>query len=67
MDKNYKIKTLELLKKGYGLKEISNVLKEKKYQTNSLSSVEKYINDLKKEHNSKTMFQLAYKMFNTKK
>ena len=34
---------------------------------NSLSSVEKYINDVKKEHNSKTMFQLAYKMFNTKK
>lgn len=67
MGKDYKIKTLELLKNGYGLNEISNVLKEKGYTTNSLSSVEKYILELKKEYKSKTMFELAYKMFNTKK
>ncbi|MDM1530919.1 hypothetical protein Q2490_17310 [Myroides odoratimimus] len=40
---NYKIKIIELLKKGYSLNEISKYLKEKNFETNSLSSVEKYV------------------------
>ena len=63
---NYKIKIIELLKKGYSLNEISKYLKEKNFETNSLSSVEKYVYQLKKDYKAKTMFQLAYKMFNNK-
>ena len=36
---NYKIKIIELLKKGYSLNEISKYLKEKNFETNSLSFV----------------------------
>lgn len=60
---DYKIKIIELLKKGYTLKEISVFLKSENYETNSLSSIEKHIQQLKKQYGAKTIFQLAYFIF----
>ena len=60
---DYKTKIIELLKKGYTLNEISVFLKTENYETNSLSSIEKYIQQLKKQYKAKTMFQLAYSIF----
>ncbi len=56
----YKNKIIELLKDGFTITEISEYLKENKFETSSLSSVEKYVYKLKK---AKTMFQLAHLMF----
>ncbi|CAM3249515.1 hypothetical protein [Empedobacter stercoris] len=61
--KDYKKKIIELLNKGYSLNEISEYLKENDFQTNSLSSVEKYVFQLKKQYKAKTMFQLAYLIY----
>lgn len=59
----YQEKIIELLKEGYSLKEIAEYLKKNNFETNSISSVEKYVYKLKKEHKAKTMFQLAFLMF----
>lgn len=59
----YKNKIIELLKDGFTITEISEYLKENKFETSSLSSVEKYVYKLKKEYKAKTMFQLAHLMF----
>lgn len=60
----YKNKIIELLKEGYSLAGISEYLKNNNFETNSLSSAEKYVFKLKKEYKAKTMFHLAFLMFN---
>lgn len=60
----YQNKIIELLKQGYSLPEISEYLKNNNFETNSLSSIEKYVFKLKKEYKAKTMFHLAFLMFN---
>lgn len=60
--KDYKQKIIHLLNNGYSLKEIAEYLKENEFEVTSLSSVEKYVFQLKKQYKAKTMFQLAYLM-----
>lgn len=53
-------KLIKNLSLGYTLPEISEMFKNKNIKPNSLSSIEKEINKLKKEYNAKTMFQLGF-------
>ena len=63
----YQKKTIELLKQGYTINDIAEYLKINNFETNSLSSVEKYIRKLKKEYQAKTMFQLGFLISNNSK
>lgn len=51
------------LKEGLTQKEISLKLIELEIKPNSLSSVEKYLNALKKDYGAKTLFHLGYIIF----
>lgn len=53
------LKILNLLKKGYAQSEIADILKKEGIVPNSLSSVEKKLNQLKKDYKAKTLFHLA--------
>lgn len=63
----YQKKTIELLKQGYTINDIAEYLKINNFETNSLSSVEKYIRKFKKEYQAKTMFQLGFLISNNSK
>ncbi|MEG0929639.1 hypothetical protein [Algoriella sp.] len=53
-------KLIKYLSKGLNQLEIAEALKKENFKSNSLSSIEKEINKLKKEYNAKTMFELGY-------
>ncbi len=59
----FKFTIIQLLRSGFSQKEISDSLKNANIKPNSLSSVEKYINQLKQEYQAKTMFHLACLLF----
>lgn len=54
---------IKSLKEGLNQKEISLKLMELDLKPNSLSSVEKYLNAIKKEYGAKTMFHLGYILY----
>lgn len=54
---------IKSLKEGLNQKEISLKLMELELKPNSLSSVEKYLNAIKKEYGAKTMFHLGYILY----
>ncbi len=54
---------IEYLKQGLNQKEISLKLIELNLKPNSLSSVEKYLNSIRKEYDAKTMFHLGYILY----
>lgn len=54
---------IKYLKEGLNQKEISLKLIELDLKPNSLSSVEKYLNNMKKEYGAKTMFHLGYILY----
>lgn len=56
-------KIIELLKKGYTQKEISDELIKHNLKPNSLSSVEKHLKRIRKEYGAKTMFHLGYILY----
>lgn len=51
---------IKFLKEGMTQPEIADMLKCNGIKPNSLRSVEGIINELKKQHNCTTMFQLGY-------
>lgn len=54
---------IDFLKKGLNQKQISEKLVEMEIKPNSLSSVEKYLNSLRKEYRAETMFHLGYILY----
>ncbi len=59
----FKFTIIQLLRSGFSQKEIAESLKNANIKPNSLSSVEKYINQLKQDYHAKTMFHLACLLF----
>lgn len=55
---------IEYLKEGLSQQEISERLKMDNIKPNSLSSVEKRLNQIRQYYNAKTMFHLAYILSN---
>jgi len=51
---------IQYLQFGYTQAEIADIFKQQGIEPNSLSSIEKILKAIRKEHNAKTMFHLGY-------
>jgi len=59
MNNSFEELIIQMLLEGKSQPEISQELKEMNFHPNSLSSIEKTLNSLKKQHNAKTLFHLG--------
>ncbi|MEI2271847.1 hypothetical protein OHD16_06800 [Sphingobacterium sp. ML3W] len=59
MNKSFEERVIQMLLEGKSQPEISQELKKISFKPNSLSSIEKFLNRLKKQNNANTYFQLG--------